>query len=304
MDSFAGSEPREFIPFYSGKESNDQPNPTSAEIHNTGGASGSASGNVAEQTFGPTCEKGSSDPLQQSSDQQLSDILPTAIEIIEETSSHTSAARESGGDLSPASVPAMDLRYPGLQSPDYSPSLLKLLGTDNSSSGESVQAYITRKFETLGEEIGEPGPSSKGIMQSESNPISVTPALNPLLETSSCNLSEPVVTFLDPLPAEGQSTGNEQPRNAAKRPKVESSSNFDVQPLPKLGLLWSHLTSQDPFGLYTGQGIHDRLSGQSRTFSGSELDMNWRQMPDRPTTLLGPLLLRPLTQGPETLTWT
>ena len=201
MDSFAGSEPREFIPFYLGKESNDQPNPTSAEIHNTGGASCSASGNVAEQTFGPACERGSTDTLQQPSDQQLSDILPTAIEIVEETSSHTSAARESGGDLSPASVSAIDSRYPGLKSPDYSPSLLKLLGTDNSSSGESVQAYITRKLETHDEEIGEPGPSSKWTKQSESNPISVTPALNSSLETPGCNLSEPVVTFLDPLPA-------------------------------------------------------------------------------------------------------
>ena len=112
MDSFEGSEPRKFIPFYLGKESNDQPDQTSAEDNNTVGAPRMASNNFFEQTSGFALEGDSSDPLQQTSVQQLSDLLPTAIEIIEETSTHTSAARESGGDLSPASVSAKDSMYP------------------------------------------------------------------------------------------------------------------------------------------------------------------------------------------------
>ena len=273
MDSFAGSEPREFIPFYLGKESNGQPNQSSTEDHNTGGATEIACDNVAKQTSSSALEGGSSDPLQQTSGLQLSDLLPTAIEIIEETSSHVSAAHESGGDLSPASVPAMDSKFQGLTSPDYSPSLLKFLGTDNSSSGESVQTYITRKLGTQNEEIGEPGPSSRRTRESESNSIALTPALNLLLEPSGCNLPEPIVTFLGPLPALEQSTENGQLRNAAKRPRVGSSSNFYVQPPPKFGPLTADITSQDPFGLHTSQETQAQTSRQTKAFSGSEYEL-------------------------------
>ena len=80
-----------FFPFYLGKESNGQPDQTSAEDSNTSGAPGIARNSVAEQTTSPAFEGGTSEPLQQKSDQQLSDLLPTAIEINEETSSQTSA---------------------------------------------------------------------------------------------------------------------------------------------------------------------------------------------------------------------
>ena len=65
MGSFAGSEPRKFIPFYLGKESNGQPDQTSAEDSNTSGAPGIARNSVAEQTTSPAFEGGTSEPLQQ-----------------------------------------------------------------------------------------------------------------------------------------------------------------------------------------------------------------------------------------------
>ena len=94
-----------------------------------------------------------------------------------------------------------------------------------------------------------------------------------MLETSGCNLPEPVVTFLDPLPAVERSAESEQSRNATKRPRVGSSSIFDIQPPPKFGLLSACLTSQDPFGLYTSQETQDQIPGQTKTLSGSEYEL-------------------------------
>ena len=73
---------------------------------------------------------------------------------------------DSGGKTLTASVTEPDPMSQRPQSPDYSPSLLRLLRTDNSSSGESFQAYLARKFVDCKEEeeakkIGEPGPSSR-----------------------------------------------------------------------------------------------------------------------------------------------
>ena len=101
----------------------------------------------------------------------------------------------------------------------------------------------------------------------------MTPALNLLLETSEPKLPEPVISFLDPLPAVELSTESEQSRKTAKRPRAESSSNFDDQPSTKFGLLSSYLTSQEPFGLFSSQEKQDEAPGQTKALSDSEFEL-------------------------------
>ena len=217
MDSFAGNEPREFVPFPLGKESNGQPVQATTEGNNMRGDTEVTEDEVAEETFGPEVEKSANVPLPQTSDQQLlSSVLPTAIEITEESSSQASVVQGTEVGLSPASFTETDPKAPGLQSPDYSPSLLMLLGTDNSSSEESVQDDLSSKLDTRKEERSEQGPSSIQTKGSLSDPISVTPALNVILRTTEPKLSEPAVTFLAPLPGTEQQIEPEGPRGSAR----------------------------------------------------------------------------------------
>ena len=65
------------------------------------------------------------------------------------------------------------------QSPDYTPILVNLLASEISSSGESMQAYITRKTEGREFELAnQPQPTEPRLIvkESESSPITVTPA--------------------------------------------------------------------------------------------------------------------------------
>ena len=280
------------------KKSNRQPVQATTESNNMSGDTEVTEDEVAEKTFGPEVEKSATMPLPQTSDQQLlSNVLPTAIEIIEESSSQASVVQGTEGGLSPASLTEMDPKSLGLQSSDYSPSLLRLLGTDNSSSEASMQAYLSRKLDTRREEIGEPGPSSKQTKGSMSDPNSVTPALNLILETTEPKLSEPAVTFLAPLPGTEPQIESKGPRGSIKRPRVGRSFNVDIQPPPMFGLLSSYLVNSDHSGLILARRSKTILSDRRR--QSVVLKLNWKPTLNPPLVPLVPPLPKPYHPDPK-----
>ena len=228
---------------------------------------------LAKETLGHEVEKNSTAPIPQASDQQsLAKVLPTAIEIIEESSSQTSGTQETEGGVSPDTLTEMDPKAQGLQSPDYSPSLLKLLGSDPSSSEESMQAYLSRKLDTRTEEVDEPGPSGRQTKCSINDPIPLNPSLNLALETDGPKSSEPVVIFLAPLSESEQQIGTDGPRGSAKRPRIGSSVTVDTQPPPKFGLLSSYLISPNLLVLILNQEELDDPFRPTKTISSSEVE--------------------------------
>ena len=87
-------------------------------------------------------------------------------------------------------------------SPDYSPSLINLLASDNSRPGESIKAKLARKMRSLGKQVLEREPSELGALlrESGSEPVCVTPALNVPQIVVPQSSPFPTVTFLDPFP--------------------------------------------------------------------------------------------------------
>ena len=155
MDSFAESEPREFIPFNLGNESNGQPTQTSNSesirennlIQHT---------DEAAQTSSPvTVEEATSTSKQTTSPPTSPSILPTAIEIIEGSGSQASSEQDPTARNSESSTPAVSQQTPQLPSPDYTPSVINPFASGNSSSGESNQAYLNRKIGSLEENLRE-----------------------------------------------------------------------------------------------------------------------------------------------------
>ena len=85
MDFYAGSEPREFIPFFLEKEPNGQPNQTATESNNMSSGTGITEDVATNETLGQEVERSPDAPTPQTSDQlPLVKVLPTAIEISEE----------------------------------------------------------------------------------------------------------------------------------------------------------------------------------------------------------------------------
>ena len=156
----------------------------------------------------------------------LPNLLPSAIENIEESSSHASMKYDLGGQSPAASVTEPDPKSQRPQSPDYSPSLLKLLVTDNSSSGESLQSYVARKLvareENEGTEtISKTGPSNTQIIQSKTS-VSEAITITPVAISSTCipgpSTETPVVTFLGPPGPNSNQAESEHSRCSTKRP--------------------------------------------------------------------------------------
>ena len=95
MDSFAGNEAREFIPFSLGKEANGQPAQASTENSNVSAIPEGINPNVLEETASTEPVAGTSafrqQPLPQVSSQEL---LPSVIKVIEDASSQSSSCLE------------------------------------------------------------------------------------------------------------------------------------------------------------------------------------------------------------------
>ena len=154
MDSFAGSEPRELIPFYLGTESNGQPAQTSTNIESIRENNLTQRPDGAAQTSSPaTVEEATSTSKQATSPPTSPSVLPTAIEIIEGSGSQTSSEQDSTARNADSSTPAVSQQTPQPPSPDYTPSVINPFASGNSSSGESIQTYLTRKIGSLEEDL-------------------------------------------------------------------------------------------------------------------------------------------------------
>ena len=102
------------------------------------------------QTSSPaTVGEAASSPKQTVSPTTFPSVLSTVIEIIEGSESQTSSEQKSSTKNADTSTPAVCQLTPRPESPDYSPSLVNPFASGNSSSGESVQASLTRKIESL-----------------------------------------------------------------------------------------------------------------------------------------------------------
>ena len=157
MDSFAGSEPREFISFYLGKEANGQPARAWTENSDISAITEAINSNAVQETAGTDSVEGTSASIKQPLPQTCShEILPSDIEIIEDVSSQASSDHECFGRPTVNLPITRDLASQLPQSPDYSPFMIIMLASDYSSSGESVQAYFARKIRSReGEETSE-----------------------------------------------------------------------------------------------------------------------------------------------------
>ena len=232
MDNFAGSEPRNFIPFYLGERSNGQPRQVPAQDNENEEPPMNPATDVAKETVSPGTAENElpTDPRTQSTSVHL---LPSAIEIIEGTSSQGSTEKDSSEpiDSSTAALKSFSSNIP--QSPDYSPSLLNLLKTDNSSSGESVQSYFTKKVSRIERGLNEsplvisPSSSQK---ESVSDPITINPGPSTQVETD-LEAAKPEddtpAQQLDPLENESEHEGGQV---ASKRPRIGSTTAFGSYP--------------------------------------------------------------------------
>ena len=273
MDIFAGSEPREFISFRLGKESNGQPTRTESESNSNGETSMIPNPPAAEETHGLEAQETTVTSPTMPSLGPLR-LLTSGIEIIEETSSHASLEQDSKGTDSPESSIQADPKSQLPGSPDYSPSLINLLATDASSSEESVQAYFARKMMSLGDETftqGAPSETNSLLKASESGKLCVTPGLNVLSDFTDQELPNPIVTFLEPPLTASSPAGDKANQEISKRPRMESSSNFGVLPVPKAGLcdLPSTSTGITQFG--PGAKRSNTAACLTSTYSESEL---------------------------------
>ena len=107
MDIFAGSEPREFISFRLGKESNGQPTRTESESNSNGETSMITNPPAAEETHGLEAQGTAITSPTTPSPGPLR-LLTSGIEIIEEASSHASLEQDSKGTNSPESSIQVD----------------------------------------------------------------------------------------------------------------------------------------------------------------------------------------------------
>ena len=188
---------------------------------------------------------------------------------------------DSGRRSSAASVTEPDPMSQRPQSPDYSPSLLRLLGTVNSSSGESFQSYLARKLVDRGEgeevsKIGEPGSSSRQNLGSKTNvsdAITITPAVNSSTDIPGLSATTPVVTFLGPPGLSASQTESERSRSSTKRPRAGSYSASGIEPSAKFGLKSSCLIRQSPSGQQVDSARSHDIRSQDEVPSTSAIEL-------------------------------
>ena len=136
-----------FYSFYSGTETNVQPAQTSTDSGTISSRPTLLQPNVAEETDRLTNVVDTATfPNQIASSPMPLKLLQSAIEIIEEATSKSLSGHGPVDNTATQSSISGDPASKRSQSPDYSPSLINMLASENSSSGESVQAYVARKI--------------------------------------------------------------------------------------------------------------------------------------------------------------
>ena len=236
MDSFAGSEPREFIPFLLGTESNGQPVQTSTNNESIGENNPTQRPDESVQTSSPSTEIEATTLHNPTTSLPTSpSILPTAIEIIEGSGSQTSSGHDSS--VKNVALTSVDHQTTDRQeSPDYTPSMVNPFASGNSSSGESIQAYLNRKIGSLEGDLQRQealGEANVGVKASESEPSMMIPTtsfqLSPVLQGPSGSK----VSFLGPVVSSNPPTETERTQGTHKRPRVGSTSLLESHPPAK-----------------------------------------------------------------------
>ena len=232
MDSFAGSEPLEFISFRLGNESNGQPSQTDKSPNGSGDDYLDQRSSVVQETVSPTVVNRTDEmsPLTSTV------CLPTGIEIFE--GSGTQSSTDQGSSVKDAASIGSPVRgrTPKQPSPDYSPFFVNPLASGNSSSGKSIQAYLDRKIQSLEKDMRDhenrlgKGDNSKA---SESEPLTLIPSTSFQFSPTGQCPSGPKVSFLGPSPGSSQLSEPERTQSSQKRPRIGSSSLHESHPPAK-----------------------------------------------------------------------
>ena len=232
MDSFAGSEPLKFISFRLGTESNGQPAQTDKSHNGSGDDELDQRSSVVQETASATVANRTDEvsPLTSTG------YLPTGIEIIEGSGTQSSTEQKSSV-RDAASIGSPVQGHASKQpSPDYSPSYINPLASGNSSSGESIQAYLNRKIQSLEkdmrtheDQLGK-GDTSKA---SESEPLTLIPSTSFQFSPKDQSPSGQKVSFLGPPPGFSQLSEPERTQGSQKRPRIGSSSLHESHPPAK-----------------------------------------------------------------------
>ena len=234
MDSFGGSEPRDFIPFCLGTESNGQPAQTSVNSEGSRDDNLDQRPNVAEETSSPPAVDGAAFSSEQAISPQTSPrLLPTEIEIIEGSGSKGSIEQGSSIKNAASTLSSDHQRTPRSPSPDYSPSVVNPFASGNSSSGESVQVYLGRKIQSLEKDLREQEflvEDSSNTKASESEPIMMIPSTSCQLDPAVQDSSGPNVSFLGPVLDPSPQAETERTQWANKRPRIGSASFHESHP--------------------------------------------------------------------------
>ena len=242
MDSFAVREPREFIPFNLGTESNGQPTQTSANNESIRENNLTQRPDEAAQTSSPaTVEEATSTSKQTTSPSTSPSILPTAIEIIVGSGSQASSEQDSAARNADSATPAVSQQTPRPPSPDYTPSVINPFASGNSSSGESIQAYLTRKIGSLEEDLRKQEAlveATDTVKASESEPLVMIPSSSSQISPTVQGPAGPKVSFLGPVHGTSSQAEAERTQGASKRPRIGSASYHKVilQPNKELQL--------------------------------------------------------------------
>ena len=236
IDSFAGSEPREFIPFNSGTESNGQAIQTSTNNESIRENNLTQRPDEAAQTSSPaTVEEATSTSKQTTSTPTSPSILPTAIEIIEGSGSQASSEQDPAARSADSSTPAVSQQTPRPPSPDYTPSVINPFAFGNSSSGGSIQPYLTRKIgslEDLRKQEALVG-AIDTVKASESEPPVMIPSSSSQLSPTEQGPAGPKVSFLGPEHGGSSQAETERTQGASKRPRIGSTSFHESRPPAK-----------------------------------------------------------------------
>ena len=191
----------------------------------------------ALETSSPTAVGGAASSSKQTiSPSTTPSLLPTAKEIIEESGSQVSSEQESSTKNVASFTPTVCQPTSRPSSPDYTSSFVNPFASGKSSSEGRVQAYLTRKIESLERDSLEQEAlvgASKDVKASESEPILMIPSTSFQLSPSGQDPTGPKVSFLGPVLDASSQKEPERPQGANKRPRIGSTSYHESHPPAK-----------------------------------------------------------------------
>ena len=135
-----------------------------------------------------------------------------------------------------SSTPTVCQPTPRPPSPDYTPSLVNPFASGNSSSGESVQAYSTRKTESVEKDLPKQEAlvgANNTVKAIESEPIVMIPSTSFQLSPTEQGPSGPKVSFLGPVLGASSQAETKRTQGTNKQPRKGSTSFHGGHPPAK-----------------------------------------------------------------------